>query len=142
SPEAAAWARRNVRRLGLQARVTVLEGDLFGPVASLGLARRCDLVVANPPYIPAPALPDLPEEVRAWEPALALDGGADGVTLIERILGEAPGFVRPGGRVLLEIGHDQASRLRGRIDADPRYGAAVVHRDLRGCERVLEAEVR
>jgi release factor glutamine methyltransferase len=142
SPEAAAWARRNVRGLGLEARVTVLEGDLFAPIAPLGLARRCDLVVANPPYIPGPALSGLPEEVRAWEPVLALDGGADGLALIGRILDEAPGFVRPGGRVLLELGHDQAPRVRGRVEADPRYGAAAVHRDLRGHERVLEAEVR
>ncbi|MBI4012094.1 MAG: peptide chain release factor N(5)-glutamine methyltransferase [Candidatus Rokubacteria bacterium] len=142
SPEAAGWARANVTRLGLADRVTVLEGDLFGPLGGLELAGRADLVVANPPYLAHPTLPALPEEVRGWEPALALDGGPDGSTVIERILAEAPRFARPKGRLLLEIGHDHAGALRERLAADDRYGPPVFYRDLLGYERVLEVEVR
>jgi release factor glutamine methyltransferase len=140
-PAAAGWARINVADQGLAGRVTVLEGDLFGPLAGVGLAGRADLVVANPPYIARPALATLPAEVRDWEPALALDGGPDGLALVRRLLDEAPGFARPGGRVLLEIGHDQAPALRARLGGDPRYGPPVFHRDLRGYERVLEVVV-
>ncbi len=142
SSEAARFARVNVKRLGLADRVTVLEGDLFAPLAGLGLSRHCDLVVANPPYLARPALAALPAEVRDWEPTQALDGGPDGLAVATRILSEAPGFARAGGRVLLEVGDDHADRLRVRLAADPRYGAPVFHRDLRGCERVLEVPVR
>jgi release factor glutamine methyltransferase len=142
SPRAARFARANVDDLGLADRVRVLEGDLFAPLTGLDLGGRCDVVVANPPYLARPTLAALPAEVRDWEPASALDGGPDGLAVVARILAEAPRFVRPGGRVLLEIGHDQAARLRGRLAADPRYARPVVHRDLAGHERVLEVGVR
>jgi release factor glutamine methyltransferase len=142
SPVAARFARANVECLGLAGRVRVLEGDLFAPLARLDLARRCDLVVANPPYLARPTLATLPAEVREWEPAPALDGGPDGLAVATRILDEAPGFTRPGGRVLLEIGHDQAGRLRDRLSAEPRYRPPGFHRDLAGYERVLDVEVR
>jgi release factor glutamine methyltransferase len=142
SPRAARFARTNVDDLGLAARVHLLEGDLFTPLTGLDLAGRCDAVVANPPYLARPTLATLPPEVRDWEPAPALDGGPDGLAVVARILAEAPRFARPGGRVLLEIGHDQAERLRRRLAADPRYERPVFHRDLAGHERVLEAGVR
>ena len=142
SAGAAAWARANVERLGLAGRVAVREGDLFEPLAGLDVAGRVDLVVANPPYLAGPTLGDLPSEVRDWEPARALDGGPDGLAVIARILAEAPAVVRPGGRVLLEVGHDHAAPLRARLAADPRYGPPRFHRDFLGYERALEAEVR
>ncbi|HEV8674291.1 MAG TPA: peptide chain release factor N(5)-glutamine methyltransferase [Methylomirabilota bacterium] len=137
--EAAGWARANVGRLGLADHITVLEGDLFAPVAAR--AERWDLVVANPPYIARTALASLPAEVRDWEPALALDGGPDGLALIDRILDGGPAFVRPGGAVLLEIGHDHADRLRRRLAGDARYGPPLFCRDFLGYERVLEVTI-
>lgn len=142
SHEAAAWARANTSRLGLADRVRVLEGDLFAPLGGLDLAGRCDLVVANPPYLAGATLAELPAEVRVWEPALALDGGPDGLAVIGRILAEAPRFARPGGRLLLEIGHDHADRLRAHLAGDARYGAPAFHRDFLGYERVLDVPVR
>jgi release factor glutamine methyltransferase len=139
SPAAARWARRNTVRLGLADRVHVVEGDLFAPVADLGGA--CDLVVANPPYIPGPVLGRLPEEVRAWEPWLALDGGPDGLAVVDRILADAPRFARAGGWLLLEIGDEHAAPLRARLAADARYGMPVFHRDVSGTERVLEVPI-
>lgn len=141
SPAAAAWARRNVARHGLDGRVHVVEGDLVAPLQGRGLERRCSLVVANPPYIPSPALAGLPREVRAYEPVEALDGGLDGLAVVRRIVAAAPTLLRPGGVLLLEIGHDQAERLRRLLAADGRYGAPVFTRDLLGYERVLEAPV-
>lgn len=136
-PAAAVWARENIRRLGLGARVSVLEGDLFAPLADSDVAGRCDLVVANPPYIGHDDLATLPEEVRAWEPLTALDGGFDGTAVIARILSQAPDFLRPGGTLLLEMGHDQAERIRRRIAAEASYARPEVYRDLLGRERVL-----
>jgi release factor glutamine methyltransferase len=141
SPEAAAWARTNVDALGLADRVRVLQGDLFAPLAAEGLEGRLDLLVANPPYIARPAFAALPAEVRDWEPSRALDGGVEGLAVIERILDQAPAFVRPGGAVLLEIGHDHAERLRQRLAGDRWYGPVAFHRDFLDCERLLEVEV-
>jgi release factor glutamine methyltransferase len=138
---AATWARRNVAQLGLGDRVRVLDGDLFAPLDRQGLEGRCDLLVANPPYLRRSALGELPEEVRAFEPAPALDGGPDGLAVVTRILRQAPRFVRRGGRVLLEVGHDQAGLLREALGADPRYAPPGFHRDLLGHERILEVEV-
>ena len=83
---AAACARANVRRLGLEGRVRVLEGDLFAPLRGSVPARVVDLLVANPPYLATPVLPTLPVEVRGWEPREALDGGPDGLEVFRRLV--------------------------------------------------------
>jgi release factor glutamine methyltransferase len=135
-------ARSNVRRLGLDGRVHVLEGDLYGPLRGRVSVGAVDLVVANPPYLAAPILPTLAVEVRDWEPRAALDGGADGLDVIRRLLGEAPVWLRAGGGLLAEIGEEQGAAASALVGADGRYVDAIVHRDFRGCERVLEARRR
>jgi release factor glutamine methyltransferase len=98
--------------------------------------------VANPPYLAASILSTLPVEVRDWEPGAALDGGGDGLDVIRRLLGEAPDWLRPGAGLLVEIGEEQGPVAQALVRADGRYGEALVHRDFRGCERVLEARRR
>jgi ribosomal protein L3 glutamine methyltransferase len=92
-------AARNVRDHGLQERITLRSGDLFGP---LGEARY-DLIISNPPYVDADGMAALPPECRA-EPKLAFDGGIDGLDVVRRILREAPWHLNPGGGLLCEIG--------------------------------------
>jgi release factor glutamine methyltransferase len=135
-------ARANVRRLGLEGRVRVREGDLFAPLEDAVAAQEVDLVVANPPYLAAPLLATLPVEVRDWEPRVALAGGADGLDVVRRLLVAAPAWLRPGGALLVEIGEEQGPAARALVAADPRYAESRVHRDFRGCERVLEARSR
>src|SRR3989442_13230826 len=103
---ALAVASDNVRALGLASRVRLVAGDLFGPLASLG--GSLDMVVANPPYLPAMTLASLPAEVARFEPRLALDGGPDGMRILRRLIAEAPAFLRPGGWLVMEIGEEQA----------------------------------
>ena len=136
SAAARAVAARNLAALGLAARVTVLGGDLFEPLA--GWAGAVDLIVANPPYIPTGALPALPAEVRAWEPRRALDGGSDGMAVSRRIIAGAPGVLAGGGALALEIGEGQAPplaatmRARGFVDVTTRHDLAGVERYLAG----------
>jgi release factor glutamine methyltransferase len=85
--------------------VTFFEGDLLAPAIERGLS--FDLIMANLPYIPAGDLPDL--AVTRYEPRLALDGGADGLDLIRRLLAQVPQAARPGALVLLEIGAGQGA---------------------------------
>jgi ribosomal protein L3 glutamine methyltransferase len=113
SAAALAVARRNVAESGHAPRIQLLEGDLFAPLGG----RRYDLILANPPYVDAEAMAALAPEYR-HEPALALAGGADGLDLIRRILGEAAAHLAPGGGLLCEIGTGRA-----RLEADfPRLG--------------------
>ena len=113
SADALKEARKNVVRYGLSERVSLLHGDLLGPLPE-GL--RLDVVVSNPPYVTEAELPSLQPEVREYEPRLALSGlgdaaGLDGTALHRRILAEAPAHLKPGGRVLLEVGKGQSERV-------------------------------
>ena len=134
SPAALAVAEGNVRALGLGGRVRVLAGDLLEPLAAEPAA--LDMIVANAPYLPSGILPSLPREVFAFEPRQALDGGPDGMELIRRLLTAAPAALRPGGRLLLEIGEEQAAPLAARMTAAGFVDVAV-RDDLRGVSRYL-----
>ena len=137
SPEAVALARENASALGLSDRVRVEECDLGAgvPEAAMG---RLDLVVSNPPYIPSAVMAEIPEEVTAFEPALALDGGADGLELFRREIEWCSRALRPGGGCAFELHEtclDAAADLARSIDfADVR-----IVRDLAGKPRVLTA---
>jgi release factor glutamine methyltransferase len=122
SPPAAAIARRNAERNGVADRIDVREGDLFAPVDG----ERFDLIASNPPYIASAVLPTLPAEVRR-EPAIALDGGGDGLLFYDRICAQARAHLVPGGLLIVEHGFDQADAVRARLAAAGFTGIALVH---------------
>lgn len=126
SPLAAALARENAARCGVS--VDVRLGDLFAPFRG----ETFDMIVSNPPYIPAGQLAGLQEEVRR-EPALALDGGADGLDFYRRIIAEAPRYLAPGGWLLLEFGSDQAADVKALMARD--FEEISVFADLDGHSR-------
>jgi len=128
SPAAAVVARRTLARHAPQ--VPLLLADL-----TTALAPPWDLVVANLPYIPSAALGDLPEEVRC-DPALALDGGPDGLALIRRLVGDLRRLLRVCGGAVLELGEEQAPAV---AELAVTAGLAVARRlrDAGGCERVM-----
>jgi ribosomal protein L3 glutamine methyltransferase len=99
SKDAIEVAARNVAEYGLGNRVTLHRGDLFKPLGG----KRYDLILANPPYVDAQGMAELPRECRA-EPKLAFDGGADGLDIVRRILAEAGRHLTPQGGLLCEIG--------------------------------------
>jgi ribosomal protein L3 glutamine methyltransferase len=92
-------AARNIAEYGLQHRVMLHRGDLFEPIGD----KRYDLIICNPPYVDAEGMAGLPHECRA-EPKLALDGGADGLDVVRRMLDEARRHLMPDGGLLCEIG--------------------------------------
>ena len=102
SRAALAVARKNVRAYRSGRRVKLARADLFS-----GIGRhRYDLIVANPPYVGAAAMRKLPPEYRR-EPRIALAGGADGLAFVRRILDRAAEFLRPGGWLVVEVGHNR-----------------------------------
>ena len=134
SEPAAALARRNAEHNKVADRVEVRVGDLFAPVAD----EVFDLVVANPPYIATAVIATLDREVQR-EPRLALDGGADGLDVLRRLVAAAPAHVAPGGLLALEHGHDQADAVRGLVDATGAFAPAATVRDLGKQPRVTWA---
>jgi ribosomal protein L3 glutamine methyltransferase len=109
SKDALGVAARNVADYGVEDRITLHRGDLFGPLGT----RRYDLIITNPPYVDAEGMAALPRECRA-EPKLAFDGGADGLSVIDRILTEARDHLTAEGGLLCEVG-------RGRPQVEAAY---------------------
>jgi len=133
SPAAAAVARDNAQALGLAARVGVVAADLLDGVRDLG----ADLIVSNPPYLPSALVPELAPEVRIHEPRLALDGGADGLTLIRRIVTTARRYLRPSSALAIETaGGDQAEAAAALLRA-AGWDRVTVRADLVGIERFV-----
>ena len=102
SAQALAVAARNVQRHGLQDRIVLLQGD--GLAAAPG---RYDLILCNPPYVNSRSMRNLPAEYRA-EPALALDGGPDGMTFIRHLMRDVRSYLSDHGVLVLEVGHERA----------------------------------
>ena len=131
-PAAVAAARRN-----LGDRAVVLQGDLDEPLPD-HLGGRVDVLVANAPYVPTDAVGSMPPEARDHEPRIALDGGADGLTVARRLVAVAHRWLAPGGHLVVETSRGQsaalldafvAAGLEARVTRDEeRDGTAVVGR--------------
>jgi len=102
---------------------------------------QCDLIVSNPPYVSASALPGLQREVRDHEPLLALSPGPDGLSVIRRLLAEAPVYLKPNGHLLMEIGFDQGERVRDLID-ESVWSLLEVRPDLQFIPRIVVLQKR
>jgi release factor glutamine methyltransferase len=131
SPKALAITAENGERLGVGKRLTCLQGAWFAPVEG-----RFDLIVSNPPYIPSGDIAGLEPDVREHDPALALDGGADGLSCYRAIAAEAAGHLLPGGRVIVEIGAGQGPDVAG-IFALAGFRLGAERPDLGGHVRAL-----
>jgi release factor glutamine methyltransferase len=136
APAAAALARRNVARLGLQARAAILCADW-----AAALAGRFDLVLGNPPYIPTGDIPGLMPEVARHEPGLALDGGPDGLDCLRRLLADLPRLLTQTGLGIFEIGAGQDQAAIGLATA-AGFARPSLRADLGGIPRALVVAAR
>lgn len=135
NPRALEIARRNAERNGVSDRLLFSQGDWF---EAMGSEDRFDLVVSNPPYISSEVVETLEPEVREFDPRLALDGGLDGLGPYRIIAAEAANWLRPGGKVLVEIGYDQGAAVSA-LFAEAGFGRISVEKDLAGLDRVVSA---
>jgi release factor glutamine methyltransferase len=138
-PETAEVARENAERCGVADRVTVLTGDLFGPLP-VQLCGTVHVVASNPPYIPTADLPELPAEVGSFEPRVALDGGADGLETVRRIVADARSWLVPGGGLFIETDTSTVKTAVNEMAA--WYEGTKAVRDLSGRDRVAAGHRR
>jgi release factor glutamine methyltransferase len=133
SPDACAATAENLARCAFATRARVVRGRwgeaLCGPY---------DVIVSNPPYIRAGDLAALDPEVRLHDPALALDGGADGLDCYRELVADLPRLLKPDGLVAFEVGYDQAVSVAA-LFGDRGFGVVRVGRDAGGHERVVAA---
>ncbi len=123
----------NARRLGVADRVRVVRSDLLDAVEG-----ECfDLIVSNPPYVRSDEICTLQRELE-WEPRGALDGGADGLDVIRRLLPEARAHLGPAGVLLMEIGAEQAPAV-GKLARAAGFATVAIRLDEAGLPRVLVA---
>jgi release factor glutamine methyltransferase len=133
---AAALEVARANAAALAAEVAFLEGDLFGPLPP---GARFDLVVSNPPYVPAAELDRLQREVQR-EPRLALDGGPDGLAVLRRIVAGAPRWLGPGGALLLEM-HESHLEALPALCRQAGFAQVEARRDLAGLPRLTVARL-
>ena len=129
-------ARGNAGALDPPAPVVFSAGDGYDPVA----AERFDVIVSNPPYIADSEREALDAEVRDWEPAAALFAGGDGLSVIRRLVAEAPRHLNPGGLLALEIGAGQGPQVAALVRATAAFTEPRVVQDFAGRDRVVMAE--
>lgn len=137
SEKALVVAHRNVVRHGLERRVELIPSDLL---EDLPATFRFDLVVSNPPYIPAAEYEHLERNVREYEPRLALYGGADGLDVYRRLIPAAAARLRPGGGLALEVGKGEAHAVGALVAATGAFGLVRGCADLAGIPRVIYAQ--
>ena len=130
-------ARINSEKHDVNSRLHLIQGDLFEPFA--GKPLKFDIIVSNPPYIPSEDYDSLSPEVRNYEPRLALDGHEGGLFFIEKIIMKAPGYLRPGGWLLIEMDPGQTLKAFNMIEQNGSYGEHRCAKDYCQKDRVVIA---
>ncbi len=133
SPEALAIARGNAEHHDVNERIRWLESDLL---AAIRPHERFELILANPPYIADHEYDELPPEVLA-DPKIALTSGPEGLDHIKRLIDTVPAFLAPRGRLLFEIGYNQAEAITRLTEADERYTSFTLIKDLNDIDRIV-----
>ena len=133
SKEALQVAALNAELLGIKA--DFLKSDLYEKVTG-----KFDLLVSNPPYIERKVIPTLMEEVREYDPYIALDGGEDGLDFYRRIIGGAQDYLERGGQILMEIGSGQAKAV-SELLREAGFKEIDVCRDFAGLDRVVSGRL-
>jgi release factor glutamine methyltransferase len=163
SPAALTVAQRNAKHLGFSNRITLLESNLLEKLSVVGaqhaasllgkqrlskahgspvtshLSLLFDLIVSNPPYVARREAETLAREVRDHEPAIALFGGEEGYELYADLIAQSAAHLKPGGILVLELGHDSLPAVQPLLDT-PAWANVGVANDLAGIPRVLSAE--
>ncbi|MDQ1317893.1 MAG: release factor glutamine methyltransferase [Candidatus Poribacteria bacterium] len=132
-------ARENAVHNDVINRVLVIQTDLFYGISP---DNKFDWVVSNPPYIPTGDLPSLSEEIRKYEPILALDGGVDGLEVIKRIIKNAFMFLKPSGHLAIEFGYGQSDDVQRIAEETGKYSDYLIVNDYSEIQRFFCCKVK
>ncbi len=138
SQEAVHLAMLNSRKHGVEERIQFIVGDLFEPFMYQNLT--FDIILSNPPYIASDDFDSLPPEVRDHEPRLALDGHAEGMFFIEKVIMRGADYLRPGGWIMLEMDPEQTPKALKLIEESGHYGEKKRIKDYSHHDRVVMAQ--
>ncbi|HJT66959.1 MAG TPA: peptide chain release factor N(5)-glutamine methyltransferase [Pyrinomonadaceae bacterium] len=132
-------ARENASNQSVEDRLELVVSDCFNGLDPT--TQQFDLIVSNPPYVSANALPGLQREVRDYEPLVALSPGGDGLSVIRRLLSDAPDFLQRDGHLIMEIGFDQGAAVRQLVD-ERVWTLREILPDLQGIPRIVVLQKR
>jgi len=136
--EALVVARKNAKHHDLDRRIRFCQGDLLQPFSRS--SSPFDMIICNPPYIPAEAFKSLPPEVSYYEPRIALDGHENGMHFIKRIIEEGGAYLKPGGWLVIEMDPGQTERALCLIDSTQSFGYKERLMDYRKKYRLVKAQ--
>jgi release factor glutamine methyltransferase len=150
-PEAHVWATdisadaldvalENATRHSVEQRITFLQGDLWEPLSEQ--SHDFDVIVSNPPYVTSDEYEALPPEIRNHEPKIALDAGPDGMKFLERIIKGAPGYLYPGGWLLVEMDPRQVNKVVDLLQRTGMYQTWRKEKDYSDSYRLLISQKR
>lgn len=141
SAEALEVAEQNRKSL-LAENIDFVQSDLFGSMAEcFKTGEKADMIVSNPPYIPTAVINGLSDEVRLYDPMLALDGYDDGLHFYREITSQASAYLKRGGYLLYEIGYDQSEQVE-KLMNDVGFEEVSTVKDLAGLDRVVKGRLR
>lgn len=140
SKDALAVAEKNRDTHDCAENITLLHGDLFEPIKTLQ-PPRFDWIVSNPPYIMSSERDTLSPDIKDYEPHIALFAGEDGLSVIRRLVAEAPNYLQPKGKLIFEIGDKQAESVKALLKEQPTYQNYRFIKDYAGIARVVLATV-
>ena len=123
----------------LAPRLEIRQGDLLEPFDSAAFHGQCDLLSCNPPYISSAKVKQMHPEIAAHEPGAAFDGGVYGVSVLMKLLKQAPRFLRPGGWLGFEVGSGQGAMLARQLEKNAAFSAVERYSDSTGEIRALFA---
>jgi release factor glutamine methyltransferase len=144
SEAALSVARNNANQHKVANRIDLIHSDLFpqAPSSDSSDTRTYHLIVSNPPYVTSGEMKQLPATVGQYEPHLALDGGEQGTTVIERLLIQAAEQLCPGGWLLIEVSPSIVEQVEQLVLAEPTWDLHKTEKDLAGHPRVVQAQRR
>jgi release factor glutamine methyltransferase len=134
SPHALNVAARNAARHGVADRITFVETSFLD-----GLSQRADLIVSNPPYVPALSAPALTPEVRDYEPGVAVYGGDDGMEGLRRVLDDSASRLSPDGWLIVEFGYGQDDAVAELVSGSAALSLVKIRADLQDIPRAVVA---
>jgi len=134
--EAVTLARRNALQMGLHERVNFLQGDLFAPFES-GAFSKCDILSCNPPYISTAKVAQMHHEISRFEPGVAFDGGPYGISVVSKLVKNAPRFLKPSSWLAFEVGLGNGDIFARQLQKNPAFCEVETHTDTVGNIRAI-----